>query len=1622
MSLLAAAQVPSLDPTQTVNLATGQMQFCLPLGTVQGVGGNDFPVALGYQAGIRTSQQASPVGLGFSCDFGSVTRSIISCPDDYLGANCDWAQNTYVSKPFWIAEISILLYVISALVTLISLGGATPLSLALSMISAGLSITFAVASTVFYNSLDFSAGGTHLPAYWTQENAPHFGGFFTGEQGDLPDIYLVNTPYVSGEIVWSGSPATGHFVFRNSSGSGKKDNSTIDVVYKYPVDGTEVFVITLPDGTKLTFDVVDAYPIHMVNYAFRNENGMKADVDTKIRLHKSVPMIWHLSKAEFPSSAPITFTYRGIGVNTGIYKASADYMQTGRGVVSKAYIGDVGYVGPCPYSKFDLISDDPINVYFPAGVQTQNQSATFDYAKTREDDCWYYGSAAFGMPQLTGIRFFSKGGSVYRYGSVYRNVTFETKYTLRPGGSKPSGAGNPSAASLTLDAVRISDGAGVSLPPIMFTYAKNPSLASVPTKTMSFYTRSNGSDVNYTITLPYEYRDVWGYYSAGTDWNKAGTRTRVLDCDAWSLSKVAMPNGMTITWTYEPNAYDACNNVSVTSDVATKAPKYGGGIRVRSMTVEDGVNPSTTRTFIYTDTPGRFVEEFYPGRNSWNSSGHATVEPFNYIEEGDYRTFLVTRGGHYTPAKVLYEMVQVVDKYYTGSYTLNGYTVNKFTTSKEYPNTGLYGESDYSWKRGLSTYSGAFNSMENPVSETTNEYAFVENSPTLFLDFNSIGTSGWVKQTKTSTTNSGVKTSRTIKYGDELGSPDRVTDLAVTSRGWVPASCGRLDEPFLWRAAGCWGYLDENSIRDLVYMTAITNTTSGTIDYYRINVLKDADLLGTPTYGIVANPRAVWSDVLGELDGLSPPAGIGVANLGGRPYSDVLVAFRSPRTSKNFYKIWYDAYISSTTVQFESSSNWIELPALPVGVPAWFSLGNIDSDSKLDIVYFCDRLAGYCNIKADGTFTTPVVGPTLQLPRIAERTECRTKMTDWDGDGMANDMILYYAYPIADDRLQWIGFVLRNLSVSGPSLSFASAEALPVSPTSGLFVNDDQDYERVGRLYGIDVVERTKSLAFLDPRGRTQLFDWANVPFDLDGQPNEVSATNSDGKTIVSTSRPAYWEYPGMGAGTGNSHMLAQTCQSTTFGDLADPTKAVSSSATTWALDNGRWLPKGSYVWRAPMLSTGYSSQSLSTFVFGTTEPTTLPSGWLCSSRNSLFGSLSQVLETVNNPLVPALTNYSSVLYDKTGIYPVATVSNARYGEGLFTSWEEFRLNYQSEADDPTAVWTDPALNRGANTRAWILARESHSGTRCLKLGVSSTSDPYVCTDDSPVPGMSAAKKVRWEFWAKADAASTTSFTHLQSPVDNTWYGDFPFTAGTSWQKYSFEATVPAGKRYHVVLRPPATAAHAWLPGALYYDDVRAYPTDALMASTVYDETLGLPTSASDANNSISKIVYDSYGRPTAKYDSKGQLVKNYSYHYMSELYTNQFNDDSQNFIVSGGSPVRSIVTGGMGPAGSCSMIDFKGYGVGNMVRLNLPSANFAGKKGTVRGYYKSTSGNKVQVGFWLGSNSIIKEFPADGSWQTFSIDFDCTGLTPSNVTLYADMYSGSNCVAYFDEINAFGW
>jgi YD repeat-containing protein len=68
--------------SNTVDEFTGDMSMSLPLFTVPGRNGLDYPISLSYQAGIKLDQQASPVGLGWSVSTPAVTRQVNGVPDD----------------------------------------------------------------------------------------------------------------------------------------------------------------------------------------------------------------------------------------------------------------------------------------------------------------------------------------------------------------------------------------------------------------------------------------------------------------------------------------------------------------------------------------------------------------------------------------------------------------------------------------------------------------------------------------------------------------------------------------------------------------------------------------------------------------------------------------------------------------------------------------------------------------------------------------------------------------------------------------------------------------------------------------------------------------------------------------------------------------------------------------------------------------------------------------------------------------------------------------------------------------------------------------------------------------------------------------------------------------------------------------------------------------------------------------------------------------------------------------------------------------------------------------------------------------------------------------------------
>ena len=180
MPLTVKAQL-LIESSQTVNTSTGEMQFTLPLGTVQGINGAGFPVNLSYGAGIKTYQAASPAGLGFSYGPGSISRKVVYVADNNTGGDGKFEQDMsqfysddICDKPWWRWPAAIFLgafFLSLAFMPLVDpITGFGIMFLA--------SVTFSgfgkMASVILFNSSDYIAGGSHQSGYNKDENGQGF--------------------------------------------------------------------------------------------------------------------------------------------------------------------------------------------------------------------------------------------------------------------------------------------------------------------------------------------------------------------------------------------------------------------------------------------------------------------------------------------------------------------------------------------------------------------------------------------------------------------------------------------------------------------------------------------------------------------------------------------------------------------------------------------------------------------------------------------------------------------------------------------------------------------------------------------------------------------------------------------------------------------------------------------------------------------------------------------------------------------------------------------------------------------------------------------------------------------------------------------------------------------------------------------------------------------------------------------------------------------------------------------------------------------------------------------------------------------------------------------------------
>jgi YD repeat-containing protein len=189
-----------------------------------------------------------------------------------------------------------------------------------------------------------------------------------------------------------------------------------------------------------------------------------------------------------------------------------------------------------------------------------------------------------------------------------------------------------------------------------------------------------------------------------------------------------------------------------------------------------------------------------------------------------------------------------------------------------------------------------------------------------------------------------------------------------------------------------------------------------------------------------------------------------------------------------------------------------------------------------------------------------------------------------------------------------------------------------------------------------------------------------------------------------------------------------------------------------------------------------------------------------------------------------------SYIWDYHNEYPIAEANNAQTNDIAYTSFEA----------DGTGNWTISGGNRD-NTKGF-------SGNSSHKLTAGATISKA---------GLTTSKSYRVTYWSQGGALAVGSTAAVAGPVKKGWT--------------YYEHSIPAG------------ASSVSITGAgVTVDEIRLYPTDALMTTYTYSPFIGI-TSETSPNSITTYYEYDGFMRLARIRDSDGNITKTFDYHYQGQ-------------------------------------------------------------------------------------------------------------------------------------------
>lgn len=441
------------------------------------------------------------------------------------------------------------------------------------------------------------------------------------------------------------------------------------------------------------------------------------------------------------------------------------------------------------------------------------------------------------------------------------------------------------------------------------------------------------------------------------------------------------------------------------------------------------------------------------------------------------------------------------------------------------------------------------------------------------------------------------------------------------------------------------------------------------------------------------------------------------------------------------------------------------------------------------------------------------------------------------------------AYPTgastnAADHSAWtVGtlYATRTVDRSGAQVAGTTLDWWVTPVTLG--VNAQGAYLRQTREREVlDGVETQRSLTYAATTGLVTRIDTRN--YDARGAEQFVSQTFR-----------YWWEQYDPDRATHLLTPVIQTTLSTT--DVATGAATVTGiTATPWRSDwghgAGQWAPSATY--RALVASA----------VFGAWSGGVPPADqWRATSRVTGRGPDGEVIGTLDVSGVA-----SSTLVSSDGRLAVARFTNA----DLFVQ-EGSYLGFETYESDGGWTWSDA----GTPLAAHVVARDSHTGTRCLEL--------------PPTPGGGAGPTNAFEpgdqqrayvfaSWVKSDrgynpAAGAAVWRLDVVRTDNGSRVGGPYTLtipDTSNQWRQLQQVIDlaalrtaAGVPAEVALRIGVKAFNPNPTAACLVDDVRLSPVDGRFSASVYDARTRMLLATLGNNGETTRIVYDAYQRQIAQ-------------------------------------------------------------------------------------------------------------------------------------------------------------